>query len=125
PNGSGPDAATYTQGAAPSNGAHGVTGGRGFYMSGPPTETRLGSGINGGGACQQDRSVLFRPRATVFPPRRGVHTGGARRQGGLGGHGGHGGWGGGCGLGGCSTPVYGTGIPYGMNPCYYDSYLRH
>jgi hypothetical protein len=125
----------FTQGnpQAPVNGAPGVTGGRGYYMSGPVTETRLGSGINGCGSCKQDLAFVFGPCKTFFAPCGGLYGGhGGLGHGGLGGgcgRGGCGGWGGGggggCGAGGCITPVYGTGRSRGFNPCIYDSYLNH
>jgi hypothetical protein len=120
PIGPGPNGVVFAQNGTPPP-ANGVTGGRGYFMSGPVTETRLGSGINGCGSCKQDFAFVFGPCKSFFAPCGGLASGCFG-----GGHGGWGGgWGGGCGRGGCITPVYGTGIPYGMNPCHYDSYLRH
>ena len=95
----------------------GMTGGRGYYMSGPVTETRLGSGINGCGSLKQDLSFVLGPCKSFFAPCGGLHyswCGDGRGYGP-----------GACGKGGCATPVYGTGRFHGMNPCCYDSYANH
>jgi hypothetical protein len=84
----------------------------GYFMSGSPTPTRLGSGCNSCGSLRQDASFVFGPCASFFAPCGGLANGGL-----LGGK---------CGLGGgkCGTPVYGTGgRPF--NTCCYDSYGNH
>ena len=129
----GPGAVVYAQaappGAVPPAWAPPPKGPPGYFMSGPDTPTRLGSGVNGCGSCKQDLSFVFGPCKTYFAPCGGT----------AGGHfGGHGGHGGGCGHGGCgghgglsgwaagcATPVYGTGRATGFNTCHYDSYLNH
>jgi len=113
-----PGPVVVTQGgpAAPAYAPPGVTGGRGYFMSGPVTETRQGSGINGCGSCKQDLAFVFGPCKTFFAPCGGLYSGHC---------GGHGWFGGGCGRGGCSTPVYGTGRHSGFDPWFYDSSLRH
>lgn len=93
----------------------GVTGGRGYYMSGPVTETRLGSGINGCGSFKQDLSFVLGPCKSFFAPCGGLHNSCFGN-----GHGG--GWSGKCGY---ATPVYGTGRFNGYNGCCYDSYANH
>jgi hypothetical protein len=122
----GPGAVISTHGQGPGGGSvapqppytpPGVTNGRGYYMSGPVTETRLGSGINGCGSLKQDLSFVFGPCKSFFAPCGGLHYGGCG--------GGHGG-GLSCWRGGCATPVYGTGrYPHGFNTCCYDSYVNH
>ena len=110
----------------------------GYFMSGPDTPTRLGSGVNGCGSCKQDAAFVFGPCKSYFAPCGNIANGGH-----FGSHGGRGGHGGGCGCGigggglgghggglgawaaGCATPVYGTGRATGFNTCHYDSYLNH
>jgi hypothetical protein len=108
----------------------------GYFMSGPGTPTRLGSGPNGCGSCAQDAAFVFGSCRSFFAPCGGVsnghgHGGRGHHGNGCGGHGGNGcgnGHGGGLGFllrGGCINPVGGTGPAQGFNPCCYDSYLNH
>jgi hypothetical protein len=99
------------------NGSHAGTYHSGYFMSGPATPTRLGSGPNGCGSCAQDAAFVFGSCRSFFAPCGGVSNG----------HGngcGHGLFGRGH-FGKCINPVGGTGATQGLNPCCYDSYLNH